>query len=422
MVKKILYTIVLLGLLALSTFLVAIAPYHIYTTTLTEGVDTRFLQMSSSPKALYDGQALQMNDADKMVDKNLFELIHFNNFLIPMPINHPQFSLIPIIKIEGAGPRLGASFQNSKNVEFFSFLTERPYKFETINGDQKIFNLPFFKNYITRKSQSEMWRDLFEKKLSLPSNEGKSFFESLTTIYDVSYQDLVYNLYVLYNRRFLASSDVNSIIYYPEKDLGIIELTSPNKKIRIERLFIVENNLIYPILIKTKIGELSAENFRAKFISEIKYKLTSTESAIPIYVRYKQLTYGKRIDQLGMAYLYAAWSHDLSNKDFVRVIILFLERGKLNLKYLKPFYEFAYKKFGSTLSSESGYLEETPGESLKRKISEDLEKEIKAEDVKPTEKTTDQFNSNEEKINFNLQKAKEKKINTDDQEKVLTIE
>lgn len=64
-----------------------------------------------------------------------------------------------------------------------------------------------------------------------------------------------------------------------------------------------------------------------------------------------------------MIYLYSAWSHDLNNRDFVRVIILFLERGKLNLKYLKPFYEFAYRKFGSTLSSASGYLNETAAEA-----------------------------------------------------------
>ncbi len=422
MVKRTTYTIVLLALLFTAAFLVAIAPYHIYTLTLTEGVNTRFLQMSSSDKALYDGNRVLLNDIDSMIDKNLFEPVHFNNFVMPMPVNHPQFSLIPVIRIEGAGPRLGASFQNSKNVEFFSFMVERPYKFETSHGDQKLFILPFFKNYISRKNQKEVWRDLFEKKLSLPSNEGKSFFETLSTIYNVSYQDLVYNLYILYNRRFLAPNKVNAIVYYPAKEMGIIELTSPNPKIRVERLFIIENNLIYPVLIRTKIGELSAENFRSKFISEIYQKLSSTDSAIPIYARYKQLNYGKRIDQLGMAYLYAAWSHDLSNKDFVRVIILFLERGKLNLKYLKPFYEFAYKKFGSSLSSESGYLEETPEESLKRKITEELEKEIKTEEAKPAPQKIEQFSTKEDQIKFNLQKAKDKKINSDDQEKVLMIE
>jgi len=422
MLKKLIYTTITLGLLGLSTFLIVIAPYHIYTTTLTEGVDTRFLKMGSTDKALYDGKLLKMNNVEQMVDKDLFETVHFDNFLIPMPIFHPQFSLIPIIKIEGLGPRLGASFQNSKSVEFFSFIVERPYRFETNQGDQKIFNLPFFKNYILRKSQKEIWTDLFEKKLSLPSNEGKSFFDSLKILYDVNYKDLVYNLFILYNRKYIGNTEINAINYYPEKEMGVIELKSPNPKMRVERLFIIENNFIYPVLIKTKINELSAENFRSKFISEIKQKATSTESAIPIYARYKQLTYNKRIDQYGMSFLYAAWSHDLNNKDFVRVIILFLERGKLNLKYLKPFYEFAYKKFGSTLSSESGYLEETVEESLKRKISEDLEKEIKNEETKVVPKTNDQFQSKDEKIDFNLQKAKDKKINSDDSEKVLTIE
>lgn len=422
MLKKIIYTTVLLALLTFATFLVAIAPYHIYTLSLTEGVNTRFLQMTPTPKALYDGQIITLKNTEMMIDKNFYEKIHFNNFVISIPINHPQFSLIPTIKIEAAGPRLGASFQNSKNIEFFNFMIERPYKFETTYGDQKLFILPIFKNYISKKNNQEIWNDLFEKKLSLPSNEGRSFFDSLKTLYNVKYQDLVYNLYILYNRRFLAPDETNALVYHPEKKIGIVELSSPNKKMRIERLFIIENGLLYPIVIKTKIGEFAAENFRSKFISEISYKHSSTDSAIPIYARYKQLNFSNRTDQTGMTFLFSAWSHDLSNKDFVRVIILFLERGKLNLKFLKPFYEFAYKKFGSTLSSESGYLEETSAESLKRKISEDLEKEIKKETDLPVVKTDENFSSGEEKVKFNLQKAKDLKINSDEADKILTIE
>ena len=301
-------------------------------------------------------------------------------------------------------------------------MIERPYKFETTYGDQKLFILPIFKNYISKKNNQEIWKDLFEKKLSLPSNEGKSFLDSLKTLYNMKYQDLVYNLYILYNRRFLAPDETNALVYYPEKKIGIVELSSPNEKMRIERLFIIENGLLYPFVIKTKIGELAAENFRSKFISEITYNHSSTDSAIPIYARYKQLNFSNRTDQTGMTFLFSAWSHDLSNKDFVRVIILFLERGKLNLKFLKPFYEFAYKKFGSTLSSESGYLEETTAESLKRKISEDLEKEIKKEMDLPVAKIDENFSSDEEKVKFNLQKAKDLKINRDEDEKILTIE
>ncbi len=422
MVRKSIYLIVILALLAGAALLVAIAPYHIYTLTLTEGVNTRFLQMAPTKKVFYDGIEAPVAAPDDMADESLFQTFHFGHYEFPMPINHSLYSLIPLIRIEGAGPRLGASFQNNRNAELFSFMQERPYKFETTSGDHKLFTLPVFKNYIARKSNDEVWGDLFKKQLSLPSNEGKSFFTSLQTLWKVSYYDLVYNLYILYNRRFVLPEDTQGFSYFPSMKLGIVELPSTDKQIKVERLYIIESGFIYPILIKTKITEKSALNFRAKFIREIKYKSTTPDSAIAIYARYKQVSYSQRLDQQGMTYLYAAWSHDLNSRDFVRVIIQFLERGKLNLKYLKPFYEFAYKKFGSTLSSESGYLNETAAESLKRKISEELSDEVKKASEEESARFEGNFSSPEEKIKYNLQKAKDNKINADKDEKVLSIE
>ena len=420
--KKLIYLIITVALFVGAGVLVAIAPYHIYTLTLTEGVNTRFLVMSPTKSVLYDGEDIQVSHPTDMNDEKLYQNFHFSHFELPMPINHPLFSLIPLIKIEALGPRLGASFQNGKNVELFNFMLERPYKFETTSGDQKLFTLPIFKNYISRKSNEEVWGDLFKKQLSLPSNEGKSFYESLISLRKVSYYDLVYNLYILYNRRFTVPNDTLKMSFYSDKNMGIVELPSDDPKIKVERLYIIEKGLIYPILIRTRVSLEAANNFRAKFIREIQYKSTSSDSAISIYARYKQIPYIQRVDQQGMTYLYAAWSHDLSNRDFIRVIILFLERGKLNLKYLKPFYEFAYKKFGSTLSSDSGYLSETAAENLKRKISEELETEVNKEASQESVKTEGQFSTPEDKIKFNLQKAKDNKKNSDDNDNSLSIE
>lgn len=422
MVKKFIYLIVTVALLAGAGVLVAIAPYHIYTLTLTEGVNTQFLVMSPTKSVLYDGEVLTVEAPKEMNDENLFQSFHFGHFELPMPINHPLYNLIPIIKIEAQGVRLGASFQNGKNVELFNYMLERPYKFETNSGEQKLFSLPIFKNYISRKSNEEVWADLFSKRLSLPSNDGKSFYESLLTLRKVSYNDLVYNLYILYNRRFTVPENSLKMSYFSSKRMGIVELPSSDSKVLVEKLYIVEKGLIYPIIIKTRKTDVQAINFRAKFIREINYKSTSTDSAISIYARYKQIPYNQRVDQQGMTYLYSAWSHDEENRDFVRVIILFLERGQANIKYLTPFYKFAYKKFGSSLSSASGYLNEMASETLKRRITEELDGEVKKEKDQATLRSEGQFATPEDKIKFNLQKAKDNKINSDDSEKSLSIE
>ncbi len=423
MVKKMVYLTVALLLIAVTLVFVAIAPYHIYTLTLTEGVSTRFLKMSPSSSVFYDGGSFNYSSIENLNnDRALYSTFHFSNFEFPMPFNHPLFSMIPIIKIESTGVRLGANFLDGKNNELFSFMLEKNYKLETSSGDQKIFLLPIFKNHIGRKTDEEIWKDLFSKKLSLPSNAGKSFYESFLSLHEVSYSDLVYNLYILYNRTHLFPKDIKKIAFDPVTKHGLIELPSDDPKYRVEKFFIIENGIVYPMIIRTRIDNLAAENFRNRVLKESIYKNSTTDSAIPIYARYKSISYGGRVDQQGMTYLYTAWSHDLSNKEFVRVIILFLERGKSNLKYLKPFYEYAYKRFGSNFSTGTEYLLESAEEKLKRKMKEELEGEIKKEEQAKGPQFEGNFSNPDEKIKYYLQKAKDSKINSDDSDKVLLQE
>ena len=92
------------------------------------------------------------------------------------------------------------------------------------------------------------------------------------------------------------------------------------------------------------------------------------------------------------------------------------------MKYLKPFYEYAYKKFGSSLSAASGFLSETADENLKRRINEELDIEVKKEVERKAANFEGQFVNPDEKIKFNLQKAKDSKINSDESERSLSIE
>lgn len=424
MLKKTIFLTVALLLVAIGVALFVIAPYHIYTLTLTEGVETRFLVMKPSPHALYDGQEfIFKNDlGNAREDSALYSSFHFSNFQMPLPLNHPIFSLIPTIKIESTGPRLGANFQDGKNTDLLTFMVEKSYKLETTSGDQKLFLLPVFKNHISRKLEEDVWRDLFFKKLSLPSNAGKSFYESLLTLRKVTYNDLVYNLFILYNRTHLFPPNTLRISFDQESNRGLIELPSDDPKYSLERLYILDKGIIYSMTIRTKNDSIAAEHFRERVLKETLYKSSTADSAIPVYAEYKNISYAHRVDQQGMTYLFSAWSHDLSNRDYIRVIILFLERGKSNLKFLKPFYEYAYKKFGSNFSSANDLLLETADEKLKRLMTEELAGEVKKEERMDSAKFDGNFSTPDEKIKYYLKKAKENKINSDDLEKVLIQE
>ncbi len=421
MIKNIIFLIVFILLLVFAGGLFLMAPYHIYTLTLTEGVSTRFLEMQPSPKVFYDGQ----DHFDKLSfervadDDALFSDFHFSNFLMPLPFNHAIYSMVPVIKLESKAPRLGAIFLNGKSEEIFSFMIEKNYKLETFSSNQSLFSLPVFRNHISRKSEEEIWRDLFLKKLSLPSNEGQSFFSSLSTLKNLGYNDLVYNLYILYNRNHFFPPETTKLSFDAKSKHGLIELRSSDPNYKLERLYIIENGIVYSLTIRTKLNNFASANFREKMLERLTYKSSSVDSAIPIYAEYKNIAYTKRVDQQGMIYLYCAWSHDISNRDYVRVIILFLERGKLNLKFLKPFYEYAFKRFGTNLSSEEEVLLETADEKLKRRMKDELDSEVKKEDQQKNPTFEGNFTTPEEKIKYYLNKAKANKINSDDSNKEL---
>ena len=425
MFKKISYLIAMICLIIGGLVLLTIAPYHFYTIALTEGVSTSFLEIKKSSPSFYNGESFYFPKPDKeqsLDGDQFYTIFHFSNFEIPLPFNHPLFSFIPTIKIENTGPRLGGSFLDGKNSDLFSFIIERPQLFEASSSQQKIFTLPIFKNYIAKKNEIELWKDVFSKKLALPSHDGLSFYQSLLSLHSVSYEELVYNLYILFIRNQLFPKDTIRISFDDYSKHGLIEFRGTEEGYRHEKIFILENTMMYTMVFKTKIGQKNSERIREKLVKEITFKNSTIDSAIPIYAQYKNISYGRRIDQQGMTYLYAAWSHDTSNREYIRVIISFLERGKSNLKFLKPFYEYAYRRFGSSLSSDNGALVETAEEKLKRKVQEDLESELKTEEHKKTIKDEGSFSTSEEKIKYFLNKAKENKINSDDSSKVLIQE
>lgn len=421
--KKIILIILILASVGVLFYLASIAPYHIYTMTLTEGVDTRFLKMKPTTREYYDGNEMLVFKEDEAVriTKNLFQKIHLANFEMELPTGMPSLSMIPEIKIQSNKIRLGSSLIDAKNREYFAFIAEKEFLFDINIETQDLFLLPVFRNYLAKKSPQDIWQDIFSKKLSLPSNEGKGFKESLDALNEVSYYELVYNLYILNLRSRLLPEKIKSIEYDSESQVGIVIFEDSNN-LRVERIFVLNQGIVYPISIKTNLLYPLAKISRNKFIRTLKFKDSSKDSSVSIYAEYKNLEYRERLDQKGMILLFSAWSHDLENKDYIRVIIMFLERGQTNIKYLRPFYEYAYKKFGSTFSNEKEFLIESGEEKLKRKMTEELELEQKIEANKKTPIYEGQIENQDEKIKSMLIKAKESKVNSDDKVMELNMD
>lgn len=146
----------------------------------------------------------------------------------------------------------------------------------------------------------------------------------------------------------------------------------------------------------------------------------SGDSSVPVYSEYRELSYNRRVDQEGMLYLFAAWSHEFKKREFLKEMIQFLERGEEKTMQLAPLYKFAYKKFGSTFSLKDK-LKEDAKSRLERKIKEELEEELRREKLNNAEIDDSRFENDEIKIEYFLDKAKEGK-DSDENEDVLVVE
>lgn len=411
MIKKIIYLSICVGLIALGSYLFVMAPYHVYSVAITEGLNSRFLKLDATNIAVLDAKIMPELPIDRL-DDDLFQTIHLSYFEMPIPMNHSLFIKIPQIRVMAKTPYLGSKFLNGNGLELFSYQLESPFRVELSEDQQKLFTLPIFKNYIDKKTLDEKWQDIFSRGLAL-KDEGRVIKEA-DRLKKHTFFELVYNLYILYNRKSFMPIETKNISFYDKKRLGIVELHQKDKKILLERIYYLKDNTIYPILIRTKINDRNAMNYRARFINQIEFRESDKDSSVAIYAKYQSLKYKKRLDEDGMYYLFAAWSHDLSNKEYIKFIIYFLEKGNNNRQYLAPFYDYTFKQFGTNFSKDGDSIMETAKEGLVRKIGEDTQKELK--EMEKNTKAKDEFTDENEKIFYHLNKAKESSSSSSDKD------
>lgn len=400
-----------MGLIALGSYLFVMAPYHVYSVAITEGLNSRFLKLDATNIAVLDAKIMPELPIDRL-DDDLFQTIHLSYFEMPIPMNHSLFIKIPQIRVMAKTPYLGSKFLNGNGLELFSYQLESPFRVELSEDQQKLFTLPIFKNYIDKKTLDEKWQDIFSRGLAL-KDEGRVIKEA-DRLKKHTFFELVYNLYILYNRKSFMPIETKNISFYDKKRLGIVELHQKDKKILLERIYYLKDNTIYPILIRTKINDRNAMNYRARFINQIEFRESDKDSSVAIYAKYQSLKYKKRLDEDGMYYLFAAWSHDLSNKEYIKFIIYFLEKGNNNRQYLAPFYDYTFKQFGTNFSKDGDSIMETAKEGLVRKIGEDTQKELK--EMEKNTKAKDEFTDENEKIFYHLNKAKESSSSSSDKD------
>lgn len=340
---------------------------------------------------------------------NLWKEFHVGDFIIPLPHHHPVFTVTPQIKFMGvnAQPLFGFEYLNSKQKKLASFTIAPLVKFKLHDEGQRLFKVPFFKNYLEKFPDKQIWEDMFLKKITFDKN--------------ISIYEMIYNLNLMSQRSHFFPDKVKTFSYIPEYQFAIVEVPYENKDYKQEIFYKLTGSLLQTFVLITRIEDFEAKLVRNRIIKNIKFQQGSESIAKIIYDEFKKLNYHDQIDEVGMLYLLSAWSHWTDNKDFLRVIIQFLERGKDNFVRLAPLYSYAYNKFGTNFSSSEQILKENVNEEFKRKLKEEQDKSLKeAMERAILEPNLDNL-SPEERINYRLKKAKDNKHNEED-DKVIVVD
>ncbi|MDD0853099.1 hypothetical protein HBN50_08325 [Halobacteriovorax sp. GB3] len=410
-------TLVIVSFVVFLTF----APYHFYFTTVNEGLVSEYLTMKGQDKLRLKPED-EFLSTEKLVYKeneNQWRNFHFGDLNVPFPLSHPMFLLIPHIDFNGAYNELGAKYLTRKEKDIANFLILKSEALELSMNRHRIFDLPYFKAMIQKKTQDDIWRDLFTLNVTLPDKGNKSYIEYAKVLYEIDYRTLVYNLYILKLRERYFPVNMMKFSLFKKGDIGVVRLESQKEGRLIELFLIPHKGRIYRMKFEYEQYDVLAETIRARILDGLKYTKSSEDTTNAIYAQYKKLEYRERIDQKGMVYLYAAWSHVPEKREFLKEMIRFLERGQGNQVYLKALYDYAYRLYGTNFSLSDSERVETNEQKLERLINEEKNAEYEKAKNERVDIQDGEFESNEDKIDYFLKKAKSSGKNSDESDDIL---
>lgn len=390
-------------------------PYHFYQEAMTEGIDSSFLSLKKLPAKIYQGSAYQFKKMEGISaeDKRLWERLHFSDYVLPFPIRHPSFQVVPIIERREGKHFFGYKIINYKNKEINQVIFHSPKRFTLDLHRHKVFGLPLFRQKIMNEGLENVWRDLFSKNFFLSSYLFTPDVGDNWSPWKLPLTGIVYDLFIMSSRERLFPLEAQKISYWDEKNIGVLELVDKetiegkSRQYREELIYLLENDTVYKIELRTLLEDYSAEKYRQKLLKTLTVKDSHEDSSTHLYAAFQKLDYRDKLSPSGLVYLYAGLTHKPKSRSFIREMIQFLERGSNDPIFIRPLYDYGFELFGTNFSKDINERRETANEKLKRIMKEEKEKELKRLLDGEILDVKEKFETPEKKIQFYLQKAKD---------------
>jgi hypothetical protein len=369
-------------------------PYKLYSNWVMGHDWNRYYRISN-----YDRKFLKPLALDELEDyeedyPQLWKEFPLRNVMVPLPTRHPLYQILPVIELKNkdASPTIGVTFINSRGRDISRIYTIPTSLLPDYSLGQDLFKLPFVRNRIMKRNLDELWKDIFSHDIVVKSK---------------SLDEMIYDLYLLHIRsKFLPKGTIRYGLIR-NGNQAVIELSGPDKDYKVELVMTQNSGSIYSFLLKTEKGNKESMKLRSKLLQTVSFSPPDAAMGRILYTEFKQLNFARQVDEEGMLYLFAAWSQDPLEVEFLKEMIFYLERGK-KTRILSLLYEYAYHKYGKTFTTRNLFTEQvSPEITLQRKIEiEALEKKMNAGRTE-TNVPQEPKLTPEEKMNMYLKKARE---------------
>jgi hypothetical protein len=286
----------------------------------------------------------------------LWRQFHVRDIVLQLPAGHPLFHPVAIITDvpRQADPLLGLRFVTSTEREMARIHLLKNGSWNAQWDAQGLFRLPLVRKILRRYTPEQVWKDLFTRQF---------------TSWEISWEEMAYNLYLLHLRATILPPNTLAYGLLPGGSRAVIELDSNNKDYRTELVLDFDGGLVLSFLMVSDPRDGSSQELRARFLREVHFRTSDQGLAQILYREFKQMSFARQTSEEGMLYLFSAWSHDPQQQELLKEMIYFLERGEKNHQQLRPLYRFALNRFGKTFTTrEVGLEHDDPDVRLQRKI------------------------------------------------------
>lgn len=362
--KKIIILTTLFFSVLLAAGAVAFAfPYYFYSKTIKGEYKSRWYHVSDFDPKVLSPERVELEEPN-IGNDDLWQKFQMKDTLVPLPVRNPFYFVAPILNFnkQTKKTRLGMTVYGTglRKISKIFFVSNAVMNSEL--RSQELFKLPIVANILKSKTPEEVWMDMFTKQLG---------------DWNIPFSEMAYNLYLLQLRLKLFPGNMISFGALNDST-GIVRLESKNKDYITELVMTRARGVVYSYLILTEKNNRDSNVLRYKFLRDIEFRPGSKSLASILYKEFKALPFNKKVDHEGMFYLMSAFSHDLENREYLKQMIFWLERGEDNQKQLKPLYEFASKKYGKVFTNKLVEdLKVDPEILLKRNIELERAREIR---------------------------------------------